>query len=134
MLALQTILDGLVLGVPASTGTDLEEHHRGGVPFMAEADFQRTIRRFFARPDVLVFGSETAEEAEARFKRGVDACLGARPGKRLAIVSHGTVIALALARANGLDPYSFWASLKLPEDLVVRRSDWLLVERLSLEE
>ncbi len=122
----------LVLGVPTTTGTDLEEHHRDDVPFMPEAEFLRTVKRFFGRPDVLVFGSETAREAEARFRRGVADALASRPGKRVAVVSHGTVLALALAGANGLEPFGLWQSLKLPEAIVVRH-DLTIVERLSLE-
>lgn len=122
----------LVLGVPTTTGTDLEEHHRDDVPLMPEAEFLRTVKRFFTRPDVLVFGSETASEAQARFRRGVADALTARPGKRVAVVSHGTVMALALAQANGLEPFALWQSLKLPEAIVVRH-DLTIVERLSLE-
>lgn len=122
----------LVLGVPTTTGTDLEEHHRDDVPFMPDVEFLRTVKRFFARPDVLVFGSETAREAEGRFRKGVIDALASRPGKRLAVVTHGTVMALALAQANGLEPFALWQSLKLPEAIVVRR-DLTIVERLSLE-
>ncbi len=124
---------GLVLGAPSSTASYLEEHHRSNV-VLNEADFGRTMRRFFGRQDVLVFGSETAAEATARFTSGIDAAMASLPGKRLAIVSHGTVITLALAKANGLDPFTFWESLRMPEAIVVRRETWGIVERLSLEE
>ena len=125
---------GLVLGLQSVTGTDLEEHRRANVPHMADAEFKRTMRRFFARPDVLVFGNETADEAKRRFLAGVGAAVSARPGKRLAVVSHGTVIALALAKANDVDPFTLWESLRLPEAIVVRQSDWRIIERLALEE
>jgi len=124
---------GLVLGVPTRTSHHLEEHHRGNL-LLEGADFTRTMRRFFGRQDVLVFGSETASEAAARFTKGVDAAIASLPGKRLAVVTHGTVIALALAGPNGLDPFAFWESLRMPEAIVVRRETWGIVERLALDE
>lgn len=124
---------GLVLGLQSVTGTDLDEHRRGNVAWLADAEFTRTMRRFFGRPDVLVFGQETADEAAERFRRGVAAAMAARPGKRIAIVSHGTVMTLVLAAANGLEPFALWESLRLPEAVVVRHSDWRIVERLALE-
>src|SRR5690606_38295394 len=51
--------------VPATIGHDLEEHHRGATPVLAPEAWRQTIRRFFAQPDVLVFGSETAHEARS---------------------------------------------------------------------
>lgn len=122
-----------VLGAPLSTGVDLEEHHRPKSPLLEEAAFRRTMRRFFANPEVLVFGSETAMEAGARIRRGMRAALMARPGQRLAVVSHGTVLALLLAHPNGLDPFEFWSSLQMPEALLVRSQEMRIVERLRLE-
>lgn len=117
--------------VPATIGNDLEEHHRGATPVLAPDAWRQTIRRFFARPDVLVFGSETANEAAARLERGVRAALAARPGMRLALVTHGTVLAAALAKANGLDAYELWSSLAMPEALLVRAHDLRLVRRVG---
>ncbi len=91
------------------------------------------MRRFFASPDALVFGEETASEAGARFRAALDALLAARPAQRLAVVSHGTVLTLLLAGPNGMAPYELWSSLALPEALVVRSSDWRILERLKVE-
>ena len=38
----------------------------------------------------------------------------AHPGRRLAIVTHGTVLALFLAQHNGLAAEPFWRSLGMP--------------------
>ena len=122
-----------VLGVPLSTGADLEEHHRPKAALLEEAAWRRTMKRFFANPEVLVFGGETAVEAGDRMRRGVKAALEARPGQRLALVSHGTVITLLLAEANELDPFELWSALQMPEALLVRSEDMLIVERLKLE-
>lgn len=122
-----------VLMVPLSTGADLEEHHRPKAALLEEAAWRRTMRRFFANPEVLVFGSETALEAGARIRRGVKAALNARPGQRLAVVSHGTVLTLLLAEANELDPFELWSSLQMPEALLVSSEGMRIVERLKLE-
>jgi len=125
---------GLVLGLQADVASGLEEHHRDKAPYLDDAEHKRTLRRFFERPGVLVFGSESADEARTRFVAGVDAALAAHPGRRLALVSHATVIALALARANGQDPFTLWGTLRSPEAIVVRRDGWRIVERLGLED
>lgn len=122
------------LGVDATTAPDLEEHHRPDAPLLEQGEFDRTMRRFFASPEALVFGDETASEAAARFRGAVESLVRERPDRRLAVVSHGTVIALLLAAANSLDPYAFWASLRMPEALLVRSSDWRVLERLTVED
>ncbi len=122
---------GSAWGVAVQLGQGLEEHHRGATPVLDAAAWRQTVRRFFAHPDVLVFGSETADEARLRFERAVQGAVRARPGKRLALVTHGTVLALALARANDLDPFAFWASLAMPEALLVRSEDLRLVRRVA---
>lgn len=122
------------LGVPPATDPDLEEHHRQRKGILEPAAWHRTVRRFFANPEVLVFGSETAAEARARFHRGVRAALDRRPGKRLALVSHGTVITLLLAEPNGLEPFEMWSSLGMPEALVVRSGDLRIVERMRVKD
>ena len=58
---------------------------------------------------MLVFGSETAREAEARFRRGVADALTTRPGKRVAVVSHGTREEME-RDAEALQGYGLWAT------------------------
>lgn len=121
------------LGAELSTAPGLEEHHRSASQLLERSEFERTIRRLSASPDALVFGEETAHEAGARFRDAVTAVLESRAEQRLAIVSHGTVLTLLLAAPNGLDPFSLWSSLSMPEALVVRSADWRIVERLKLQ-
>ncbi len=120
------------LRVPSATAPDLEEHHRGNRRIMEQAEWQRTLKRFFAAPGVQLFGTETGDEARRRFEKGVRAAMAARPGKRLAIVSHATVMTLLLAGPNGLDPYELWRSVQMPEAFVVRSEDMRLIERIAL--
>src|SRR5512134_626616 len=48
------------------TAENLHEHDRSNVPLLSEHEFHASVRRFFERPDELVFGHETANEAYAR--------------------------------------------------------------------
>lgn len=122
-----------VLRAEVGTAPGLEEHHRPASQLLERAEFERTIRRFFTSPDALVFGEETANEASARFRAALGSLLAARPGQRLAVVTHGTVLTLLLAGPNDIAPFELWSSLAMPEALVVRSGDWRILERLKVE-
>jgi len=99
------------LGVPWRAMLGLHEQLRYTVPLLGDAQqFRSSVRAVFARPSELVFGEETGDEAHARFAVGVRAALAVHAGD-VAIVAHGTVIALLVARANGLDAGALWESL-----------------------
>jgi len=119
------------LGVRAVTAPDLEEHHRKSTALMDEAQWQRTVRRFFGSPHVLLFGQETGAEARRRFEKGLRAVQVAHGGKRLAVVSHATVLTLLLAGPNGLAPYDLWLSLRMPEAVVVDPRSLRILERFA---
>jgi broad specificity phosphatase PhoE len=90
--------------------------------------FEAKIKRFFDEPSSLVFGRETAEQALARFSAAVTEVLDCHPTGSVAIVAHGTVIALWAARLTGDDPFAFWKRLGLPACVVFSRPDLRLVE------
>jgi broad specificity phosphatase PhoE len=109
------------LGVPVKGAPGLHEHERGVVPFQSVDVFHTRVERLFAEPSSVVYGIETADDAHARFTAAVTAVLAAHPAGTVAIASHGTVISLLVARANGLDPFPLWKSLDLPSFLVLER-------------
>jgi broad specificity phosphatase PhoE len=93
----------------------LREHDRAGVPhFATQAEFVAAVESGFATPREVVFGVESYDAAHARFAAAVDAAIAAHPGERVALVSHGTVIALYAARATDADPVALWRGLGLP--------------------
>jgi broad specificity phosphatase PhoE len=103
------------LGLPCETTPGLHEHERPTIGFLGTHEqFVAQAVRLFEHPGELVFGSETADQAHARFAAAVAAVLAQHPDGNPVIVSHGTVITLLIARANGLDPVPFWKSLGLP--------------------
>ncbi len=117
------------LGLPYETWPGLHEHERGVVRSLGSAeDFKSQVARFFERPAELVMGYETADEAHTRFAASVSRIVEQFPLGNLAVVSHGTVMTLFVSRANGLDAFSFWASLGLPAYAVLSLPRFRLLE------
>jgi broad specificity phosphatase PhoE len=103
------------LGLPIATAPNLHEHERPQVePFGTREQFQARVCRLFEHPGELIFGNETADESHSRFAGAIASVLEAHPSGNLAVVTHGTVLTLFVARAAGLDPVPFWKQLGLP--------------------
>lgn len=120
------------LELPFETAIGLHEHERGVVRDLGSPeDFRAQVARLFEHPGELVLGYETADEAHARFVRAVNSVLARWPATSLAIVSHGTVMTLFIARAAGLDPVPFWKSLALPCFAVLSLPDLDLLEMVA---
>jgi broad specificity phosphatase PhoE len=119
------------LGLPCATAEGLHEHDRSNVAWSIADEFEASIEQFFARPAALVLGRETADQARKRFTRAVNGVLETYPAGNLAIVAHGTVIALFVATYTGLDPYLFWRRLGLPSFVVLALPDLEIVETVE---
>ena len=61
-----------------------------------------------------MWGNETAEQALQRFEDAVRRVLDEREEEVVAMVAHGTVISLLVARHNDIDAFGFWQKLGLP--------------------
>lgn len=107
------------LGVGHAAAPGLHEHDRTDAPFLADKEFEQAARAFFDRPDELVWGNETAEQALGRFDGAVRAVLDARDENVIAVVAHGTVISLFTAKYNDVEPYELWRRLGLPSFCVL---------------
>ena len=109
-----------ILDLPCESAPGLDEHDRGVVKAIGGQDeFRAQVAQLFGRPAELVMGYETADQAHARFATAVNRLVAEHPSGNLAIVSHGTVMTLFIARANHLDPVPFWRSLGLPAFVVL---------------
>ena len=118
-------------GAPAVSEPDLREHDRRGAPYFDdERAFQATMARFFAAPEELIYGRETAAQARARFTAAVSRIIAQAAADRdIMVVTHGTVMALYLASVTGDDAHTLWreqalpcyAALALPELRLVAR-------------
>lgn len=111
-----------LLGVTARVAEGLHEHDRTGVPLMPAAEWERSVRLFFANPAALVLGRETADQAWQRFHAAVTGLLDDYADRSsIAVVAHGTVISLFVARAAAMEPFTLWKGLGLPSFVVLDR-------------
>lgn len=105
------------LGKPFETADGLHEHERSNVSFAGRERFEAAVAEFFARPDELVFGDETAQQALGRFSQAIYAVIARQ--QTIAVVTHGTVMTLFVAHVAGVEPFSFWCGLGLPAFVVL---------------
>lgn len=121
------------LNVPHERAPDLHEHDRSNVPHMRSGEFISHMELFFRRPDERVLGNESAAEALERFEGAVRALCEKHADGNLGVVSHGTVIALLLARLMNRDGFELWRAMQLPSYAEIELNAWrveALVERL----
>jgi len=107
------------LGLPIQVLDDLHEHERGSVPYFSKPEFESAIHEFFEKPETLVLGSETADQAHERFSKAVHSLLSLNERSRIAIVSHGTVISLFVSRITGRSGFQIWTELGLPGFIIL---------------
>lgn len=117
-----------VLEVPALQTSGLHEHDRSSAPYQSAAAFEASVARFFAEPDALVYGSETADAARSRFSAGIADVVRQHPAGNLVVVAHGTVITLFVAQTNQIDAFDFWQRLGLPSYTVLSLPDFRLMK------
>lgn len=116
------------LGVPWRTAVDLHEHDRSNVPHMPSREFISMIELFFRRPTELVLGRETADDARERFEAAVTRLVAEHPDGNLAVISHGTVIALLLGSRGRRSPFDVWRAMGLPSYAVLSLPELMLQE------
>ena len=110
----QILAAELRLSVERDAG--LGEHRRERVPFLGTAAWDAAMARFFAQQEALVLGEETAHAALDRFSAAVRRCAARDVESDVALVSHGTVLALFVAAHNPqVDALAFWRALALPD-------------------
>jgi broad specificity phosphatase PhoE len=102
------------LGLPTAPYSGLHEHERRSVSYTTKSEFEAAVARLFAQPDELVFGEETANQVLGRFSQAVETLRAQHPDKRLAIVSHGTVISLFVDQTCQIEAFDFWKRLGMP--------------------
>jgi len=113
----------------------LHEHERENTPFFkSQAEFLAAVNEFFEKPGELVYGEESATQAQERFSLAVHQLLSEQPAQNPVIVAHGTVITLFVAKYNPIEPYPFWLRLGLPSFVTLEYPSFKLksvVERVS---
>jgi len=119
------------LGLEHTCVPGLHEHERHSTPYLGEDAFRAAMQRFFACPDALVYGQETADAAHVRFAQALGQAMAGHTGQTVAIVAHGTVISLLVSRANPTltGGFELWQRLGLPSFVVLTWPD-LILERV----
>ena len=119
------------LGVPHEAVLGLHEHDRSNVPQMPTREFISSIALFFKKPTELVLGLETAEQARRRVTVAMDQILADNETRDVAVVTHGTVLALYLAPLLEGDPFDLWRRLGLPSYVVLDAEQMEAVETVE---
>ena len=109
-----------VLHVPCETASDLHETKRETVGYFEHiTDFQAAVEAAMLAPDKLLFGEESFTAARKRLANQIDTLLQQYPDETLAVVSHGTILALYLAQLSGNGAVGIWQSLAMPAYAVI---------------
>ena len=119
-------------GLPVHPATGLHEHDRSSEPYLSAEEFKNLVQNFFKKPDLLLFGTETAADALFRFRGAIDSILSLHENECLLIVSHGTVISLFASWLTGCDGYALWQELDLPSFVVLDLKSRALLKIVNL--
>ena len=122
------------LGLNMQVVENLHEHDRSQTIFLSHPAFEAKVQDFFNRPDELVFGSETANQAHQRFSTAVDLLRHQYGNETIVIVAHGTVISLFSSRLAGISAFPLWKELGCPSFVVLDVQSHRLVAKENILE
>ncbi|MBD2516164.1 histidine phosphatase family protein [Nostoc sp. FACHB-973] len=117
---------------PVEVVEGLQECDRTNFGFVEEKKFFETLEAFFATPDKLVMGLETATQAHQRFLEAVENIIAKTPHGDVMIVAHGTVMTLFVAGCTGTEPFQFWRQLGQPMAIVLLLPDFNSLKIITL--
>ena len=121
------------LRIPCQIAEGLHEHIRKPGSSFDQIAFKHSMKEFFENPERLVFGEETASQANQRFYQAVCFVMAEYSGQRIAIVSHGTVMSLFICWGNRLAAYPYWLNLGMPALAVLELPDFQLKETIGID-
>ncbi|HSU68987.1 MAG TPA: histidine phosphatase family protein [Tepidisphaeraceae bacterium] len=120
-----------ILNKPLETAPDLHEHDRSNVPMMRSGEFLSALAMFFKDRSRLVLGKETADGALARFERAVESVLREYDRGNVAVVTHGTVLALFAEKNGAGDGFGLYRRLGLPSIVTFEVPGYRLLETIE---
>lgn len=118
------------LNVPHQAAAGLHEHDRSNVAQMRTGEFISAMAHFFQHPAQKVLGLESADRCATRFNNAVHALKDRYPTETLAVVTHGTVLALHLADLTDQDAFQLWRRMQLPSYAVIDGNEVEIVDRI----
>lgn len=129
--ALETAaLVALALGLPVRPLDGLQENDRTGLGFVSPSALEACIAAYFARPEAVVIGGESAQAVLTRFQAAIDLAAQDATAGAVAVVTHGTAMSGFIAAHNTLEPLKVWRDLTLPGVAVLDASTYRLQEPL----
>jgi broad specificity phosphatase PhoE len=91
-------------------------------------DYENVIERLLAEPEASVAGLEPASQAAERVTQCLQKLVSTHPDRTLAVVSHGLVLTLFLARLENRWPtVTEWRAVPFGGIAVVNTSPWHLI-------
>ena len=116
------------LGILVAVAEGLYEHERKSAPYVSAQQFRAAVEGLFARPDELVHGEETADQARERFGGAIKSVLDNHQEANVAVVAHGMVISLFVGAVAGIDGLALWERIGMPSYIVLSRPGFELLE------
>ena len=111
--------------IPLAVADDLREPRR---PRLI-VDYEATIEQVFANPLKSISGLEPASQSAHRVSRCIRELSEERPDQTLAVISHGLVMTLILARLENRWPtLRDWRSIPFTGLRVIDTEQWQLIE------
>jgi len=120
------------LRVPCQVFENLHEHDRWGSPYLGKVEFEQLVHEFFAKPEKLVFGNETARQVVDRFRKAIENAVAQFEHRTIVIVTHGTALALFVEWLTGVNGYELWHKLGLPSFVVLELQSKKIIETINL--
>ena len=120
---------GEKIGAAVDVIDGLHEHDRINVPLMRTGEFISMMALFFKQPTRCVLGRESAAEALERFEDAFDAAARKYPTGNLIVVTHGTVLALYLAKHCAVNGYETWRAMGLPSYVAIDDASHKITDR-----
>lgn len=117
------------LGLELRVEDNLREFERPVLSIVSEEEHTDRNEMIFESPDDAVMGTESANQALARFEEGIKAVLKDPIEEERLVVCHGTVMSLFLAKHNeGVEAFDTWKKLGCPSYAVVSLPNFQILE------
>lgn len=116
------------LGLDLKTEENLKEFDRPVLSIVSEEEHADRNEMIFENPDQVIMGTETANQALARFEEGIKAVLKDPLEDERLVICHGTVMSLFLAKHNEVDAFDTWKKLGCPSYAVVSIPEFKILE------
>lgn len=129
----QLLATHLEIQTPLVVETDFRETRRETAPYFdSEGEFHAAVHAAMNRPDEVIFGEESFNDARRRITLALGRLMTAHRSETLAVVTHGTIMSLLLGHVSEKDTFELWRGLGMPAFAVLTPNLDLLDLRSSV--